>query len=123
MKSLYILIPLVIIIIIGLYFKFVKGTKEEQGFPLAALIILALIATFIFTGIGSCCGGSTKHSSWRTMERRTKIQTDHGDRMPTIDERGEYHNAGTGERQLEYGGSREQQEDIDFADKLIREGR
>ena len=43
--------------------------------------------------------------------------------MPTMDKSGEYHNAGTGERQLEYGGSKEQQEDLEFADELIRNGR
>lgn len=117
------MIPLVVIIIVSLYYKFIKGTKEEEKFPLGGLIILAIIGTIVFTGIGSCCGGSTKHKSWNTIERRTKIHTDHGDRMPTIDESGEYHNAGTGERQLEYGGSKEQQDDIDFADELIREGR
>lgn len=123
MKSLYVLIPLVVMVIMSLYYKFVKGTEKEKGFPLGGLIILAIIGTFIFTGIGACCGGTTKRRSWNTMERRTKIHTDRGDRMPTIDESGEYHNAGTGERQIEYGGSREQQNDIDFADELIRQGR
>ena len=123
MKSLFVLLPLVVIVIIGLYVKFIKGTEKEKSFPLVSIIILSIIGTFIFTGFGSCCGGLTKHSSRGTIEHRTKIHTDRGDRMPTIDESGEYHNAGTGERQLEYGGSREQQEDIDFADELIREGR
>lgn len=69
-----------------------------------------------------CLGGLTKGPSYEQIERRTRIHTVDGDVMPTMSEDGEYHNAGTGERQVEYGGSIEQQKDLEAADELIRNG-
>ena len=43
------------------------------------------------------------------------------DYTPTMDSRGEYHNGGTGDRQVQYQGSSEQQSDLDAIDRYAAE--
>ena len=43
------------------------------------------------------------------------------DYTPTMDSRGGYHNEGTGDRQVQYQGSSEQQSDLDAIDRYAAE--
>lgn len=87
---------------------------------IAGLALFGTIAVAICMMLKGCL--SISGPSYDTIERRTKIHTSEGDKMPTMSDQGEYHNAGTGERQIEYGGSREQEQDIKAADRLIENG-
>lgn len=123
-----IIVILVLSIILGvIYHKNEKKTKKYigNGDAFASSVgifafgcVMVLICMF-FKG---CVLGLTEGPSYEKIERRTRIHTTDGDKMPTISEQGEYHNAGTGERQVEYGGSIEQKKDIEAADKLIENG-
>lgn len=118
-----------IILAICLYyddFKNSRGRKRRKtigeiifGAFVASAIGIAIVAgSMLFKG----CFFGKKGPSYDTIERRTKIHTIDGDKMPTISDEGEYHNAGTGERQIEYGGSIEQKRDLEAADRLIESG-
>lgn len=118
------IIALSIIAAIYLYVEERRRTKKSIAgtcvFAAFALSVLGSIIVSFCMLLKSCVNNDGP--SYERIERRTKIHTSEGEKMPTMDERGEYHNAGTGERQVEYGGSIEQQRDIKAAEKLIEDG-
>ena len=79
-----------------------------------------LVFAFGFVGLVSVvsCGNST--TSTTPAEKIDKGYTSDKDYSPTLDSRGEYHNNGTGDRQIQYQGSREQQQDLDAIDEYAR---
>ena len=114
----------VLCIFLYLLYDYRKG-KYSLAVCLRNTILLSIVPAVLIVVImffKSCIGAATSGPSYERIERRTKIHTDDGDVMPTISDEGEYHNAGTGERQVEYGGSIEQQKDLEAADELIRDG-
>ena len=114
----------VLCIFLYMLYRYVKGKEsfaEFFGYTIALSIIPAILVV-VFMFMKGCMGGLTKGPSYEQVERRTKIHTVDGEVMPTMSDEGEYHNAGTGERQVEYGGSMEQKKDLEAADKLIRDG-
>ena len=117
-------VALSVIAAIYLYVNEKRNTKKSiAGTCVFFSFALSVFGTFIVVIcmlLKSCVNNDGP--SYERIERRTKIHTSEGDKMPTMDERGEYHNAGTGERQIEYGGSIEQQRDIKAAEKLIEDG-
>ena len=116
----YAIIVLVVLsICVGGYLSF----KEKNGNGFFAFLTLSGISV-VLVALSMMIKGCANISgpSYDTIERRTKIHTVDGDKMPTMSEEGEYHNAGTGERQIEYGGSIEQERDIKAADRLIENG-
>ena len=94
------------------------GQTVFAGVALSAFGAIIVVICMLFKG----CVLDNHGPSYERIERRTKIHTPDGDKMPTMSEQGEYHNAGTGERQIEYGGSIEQKRDIEAADRLIENG-
>lgn len=120
----YAIIVLVILSIgIGVYLYITeKGKDGNAFFASLALSFFSVVLVAICMLFRGCVTGINSGPSYEKIERRTKIHTIDGDKMPTISDEGEYHNAGTGERQIEYGGSREQQQDIKAADRLIENG-
>lgn len=133
----YSIIPVVVLSFCFSIYLYIDGIREEKtrkknktyykrttlSEVLLAFVVLSVIGSITITAcmlLKSCVNNDGP--SYERIERRTKIHTSEGDKMPTMDERGEYHNAGTGERQVEYGGSIEQQRDIKAAEKLIEDG-
>lgn len=115
-------------ILLSIYLYMNKKTKNKSAKKsddlYFGIIASSLIGGTIVVAICMMLKGCLMISgpSYDTIERRTKIHTSDGDIMPTMYESGEYHNAGTGERQIEYGGSIEQKRDIEAADRLIENG-
>ena len=64
--------------------------------------LMTVCSIFVLLALQSCGGGSSSSSSSEGY--------------------GEYHNVNTGERQTEYKGSVEQQNDVETLDKMIEEG-
>lgn len=73
------------------------------------LFFISLIALFVI----SCNGNNTER-------KRTKGYSSDPDFTPTMDDRGEYNNAGTGEKQIQYQGSSQQQNDLNAIDEYAR---
>ena len=123
-----VIIAFVIIFLTIIYVRDRKKSDEDIGkidgnTLLSGIFILSVAAVFVVATsmfLKGCI--NIKGPSREKIERRTKIHTSDGDKMPTMSKEGEYHNAGTGERQIEYGGSVEQKRDIEAADRLIEQG-
>lgn len=102
----------------GIYYN--RMTVGEVILSSVIISVVGLIFIAVCMLFKSCVNDDGP--GYDKIERRTKIHTIDGDKMPTMSEHGEYHNAGTGERQIEYGGSIEQKRDLEAADRLIESG-
>ena len=70
-----------------------------------------LLFSFVIVSCGGDGGGG---------KRIEKGYTSDPDYSPTFSEDGEYHNNGTGDRQIQYQGSREQQNDLEAIDRYMQ---
>lgn len=81
--------------------------KKEFMFFAKAIFIALCLVCFI-----ACESDNSK--------RIDKGYTSDPDYSPTFSEDGEYHNNGTGDRQIQYQGSREQQNDLEAIDRYMQ---
>lgn len=90
-----------------------KMRELKSDLTLGAVFIVVALGMFI-----GCTKCGSEDDSRRRIERGYSSDPDYS---PTFDSRGEYHNNGTGDRQIQYQGSREQQRDLDAIDRYARE--
>lgn len=82
-----------------------------------------IIAIVAFAVLYIALSGFVTYSLLGCNDERRRIErgyTSDKDYTPTFDSRGEYHNNRTGERQIQYQGSREQRKDLDDIDRYMR---
>ena len=133
----YAIIPVIVLSLCFCLYNYIDDVKKDKELRKMEIshkrltIGEALLFSIVLSAVGSIIIGvsmlfkscvNDDGPKYDKIERRTKIHTIDGDKMPTMSEHGEYHNAGTGERQIEYGGSIEQKRDIEAADRLIESG-
>ncbi len=90
-----------------------KIMKEFKNECIFGIITLAICVGLLYT-----CMYDDSSSKRKRID---KGYTSDPDYSPTFDSRGDYHNNGTGDRQIQYQGSREQQRDLDAIDKYSRD--
>ncbi len=92
--------------------KYEKIKSDCESFLIA--VVIMLVFNVLFFGCIYCTDDDYSH------EKLDKGYTSDPSYSPTLDERGEYHNNGTGDRQIQYQGSREQRRDLDDIDQYMR---
>ena len=95
----------------------IKAKNRRKDKKIERIITTVLIVIFIlgFLALRNC--GSSSYD----YKKIDKGYTTDPDYSPTFHKDGQYHNNGTGDRQIQYQGSREQKNDLDAIDRYSRE--
>jgi len=118
-------IILFVIFVVGwlaMYYASKDNEAELKKFKAQTIagIIIIIVVCGSFALILNNCGGSDMPYSIEHKKIEKGYSSDE-DYTPTFSKDGEYHNAGTGDRQIQYQGSREQKSDLEDIDRYARE--
>jgi hypothetical protein len=106
--------------ICGLYFGYQDAKKNKNKLRefKKELLIGAVFSVIILALVGSCLGCNDNNYRNEQIDRGYTSDPNY---KPTFDSRGKYHNNGTGDKQIQYQGSREQRNDLDAIDRYAKD--
>ena len=123
MVIVYIILSLVAVFVWFTQYYVAKDDEAElkkfKAQTIAGIIIIIVVCGS-FSLILNNCGGSDMPYSIEHKKIEKGYSSDE-DYTPTFSKDGEYHNAGTDDRQIQYQGSREQKSDLEDIDRYARE--